>query len=83
MARRLWQAMKAKNGTLAVLGWTSGTNPQPRHPCRLRHDTPVQTLTATPDVDDVWIDPRWAQLIADTTFLDTDLTTLGRKCSVS
>ncbi|MGB8402621.1 MAG: DUF1643 domain-containing protein [Mycobacterium sp.] len=83
VARRLWQAMRDKNGTLATLGWTSGTTPQPRHPCRLSHATPVQTLTATADIDDLVIDPRWEQLIADTSFLDTDLTTSRRKRSVS
>ncbi|BCI84679.1 hypothetical protein MTY66_63040 (plasmid) [Mycolicibacterium sp. TY66] len=82
VARRLWQAMQDKGGTLATLGWTSGTNPQPRHPCRLAHATPLQLLTANEDRDYSWIDPRWTQLIADTSFLDTDLATDRRPRNV-
>ncbi|MEE3755243.1 DUF1643 domain-containing protein [Mycobacterium intracellulare] len=75
VAHRLWQAMQGKDGTLATLGWTSGTNPQPRHPCRMAHATPLQLLTANEDRDYSWIDPQWTQLIADTSFLDTDFAT--------
>lgn len=73
VTRRLWHAMEAKNGTLATLGWTSGTISQPRQLTRDADATALQSLTATPDIDDTWIDPRWAQLIADTAFLDTDI----------
>lgn len=83
VTRRLWHAMKDKNGTLATLGWTSGANPQPRHPCRLAHSTPLQLLTAAAGGDGVWIDPRWEHLIADTTFLDTDLAKPRRTRRVS
>lgn len=70
---RLWRAMNERGGTLAVLGWTTGDNPQPVAINDATHVTALQSLTATGDRDAyAWSDPRWAQLIVDTSDLDTD-----------
>lgn len=69
VAGRLWRAVRATGGSLAVWGWTG--RGQPRHPLYLRYDTPLQCLTASamPEMD---LDSRWWQLIADTRGLDEE-----------
>ncbi len=64
VATRLWRIAAATGGTVAVLGWTAGG--QPRHPLRLRSDTPLQCLTAAAHADMCDVDPRWARLLSDT-----------------
>ncbi|MCT7373011.1 DUF1643 domain-containing protein [Mycolicibacterium llatzerense] len=80
VSRRLWHAMNERAGTLAVLGWTTGDNPQPARITSSTQVTALQSLTATGDLDAyTWSDPRWAQLVADTTDLDTDRPTRSRR----
>lgn len=77
---RLWHAMSERGGTLAVLGWTAGDNPQPASPHGWTHITGLQSLTATTDRDSfAWSDPRWAQLIADTSEVDIDYSRSSRR----
>lgn len=77
---RLWHAMSERGGTLAVLGWTAGDNPQPVSPHGWARVTALQSLTATADRDTyAWSDPRWAQLVADTSDLDTDYHSRSRR----
>lgn len=66
---RLWCAMGECGGTLAVLGWTSGEHPQPADLTTHAYSCTLQSLTATPQGNYAWADPRWAQLIADTSDL--------------
>ncbi len=70
VATRLWRIAGEAGGTVAVLGWASGN--QPRHPLYLRADTPLQCLTAGAHRDMLDVDPRWSQLLADTTVLDDE-----------
>jgi hypothetical protein len=73
VASRLWRAMGECCGTLAVLGWTTGEHPQPADLITDAPLTSIQSLTATPQENYAWADPRWSQLIADTSDLDIDV----------
>lgn len=77
---RLWRALEPRGGTLAALGWTSGNQPQPRHPLYLAGTTALQSLTARPHHDYTEIDARWSQLIADTTDLPASSPHVRRAC---
>jgi hypothetical protein len=68
VASRIWSQCGKRGGTVAVLGWTS--NDQPRHPSNVRADTRLLTLTAGSHPGFVDVDPRWSQLLADTTDLN-------------
>lgn len=68
VASRLWRTLRHTGGTLAVFGWTAAGHP--RHPLYLPRGTQLQCLTATAAPDYTGVDPRWCQLIADTTALD-------------
>ncbi|MDO2396066.1 DUF1643 domain-containing protein [Mycobacterium avium subsp. hominissuis] len=68
VATRLWRVAAATGGTVAVLGWTE--DGQPRHPLRLRRDTPLQCLTASAHDDMRDVDPRWARLLSDSTVIE-------------
>ncbi|MFV8176890.1 DUF1643 domain-containing protein [Mycolicibacterium peregrinum] len=65
VASMLWRSLQKSGGALGALGWTA--DGQPRHPSRLRRATTLQCLTAGAHPDYLDVDPRWTQLIADTT----------------
>jgi hypothetical protein len=69
VASRIWSQCRRCGGAVAVLGWTA--NDQPRHPLNVRADTRLQTLTAGSHPGFIDVDPRWSQLLADTTDLDS------------
>ncbi len=64
VATRLWRICRRTGGTVACLGWTA--EGQPRHPSRLAKRTPLSTLTASAHLDFADVDPRWVQLLSDT-----------------
>jgi hypothetical protein len=68
VASRIWRECSRCGGTVAVLGWTA--NDQPHHPLSMPADTQLQTLTAGAHPGFIDVDPRWSQLLADTTALD-------------
>ena len=64
VATRLWRICRRTGGTVACLGWTA--EGQPRHPSRMAKRTPLSTLTASAHLDFADVDPRWVQLLSDT-----------------
>jgi len=64
VASRVWHICSQTGASVGCLGWTA--NNQPKHPLRLRCDTSLQTLNARAYRDFADIDPRWMQLLADT-----------------
>ena len=78
VASRIWRICRRTGGAVACLGWTG--NNQPKHPLRMRADTPLHTVTAGAHPDLLDVDPRWTQLLADTTDLDVsdELAAAGR-----
>lgn len=71
VASRIWRQCSRSGATVAVFGWTD--NDQPKHPLRLRADTPLRCLTAGAHPDYAGVDPRWERLIADTAGVDEGL----------
>ncbi|MFV8234016.1 DUF1643 domain-containing protein [Mycolicibacterium fortuitum] len=65
----LWRGLRDTGGALGALGWTA--DGQPRHPLYVPRATPLQCLTADGHPDYLDVDPRWLQLIADTTDVDS------------
>jgi hypothetical protein len=68
VASRIWHQCGRRGGAVAVLGWTA--NDQPCHLLSMRAHTQLQTLTAGAHPGFIDVDPRWSQLLADTTDLD-------------